>query len=560
MKSAMITNNLGGYFLNGLNSKYNGFFVSLKNKVFKIFEVDNHDCEYDIYSIKSNDIQYIMPYRKNCLIIKNKKNKNIGFNFDIRESYDSRNFGKNYLITRESGMIVIEFTKKTDSREDKTKDEKEYQIYVAIKAEGYEMPNNWFERHYSYDQRRNSYPFSKYLYNCLNVEGKEIVIAVSHSKDEAMSQCADVFVMIKKYITERKRKIVKVKKEELTIAVNSLVGLITDTGIYAGLPWFFQYWSRDELICLKALMLLKDYRGVKEILFRWLSIIGEDGRLPNQYPEHQTGSADGIGWLFKRLYDFTLMLNKEKNLEKYFSKKDKKFILKKLEATLEALKEHHIQDGLMFNDGKETWMDTKVGSSDRRGKRIEIQCMYLNLYKLMYFLEGDAKYKQKENEIKKKVRDFFYKEEMLADGLDDFTIRPNIFLAYYIYPDLLAKDEWSKVFEKALPRLWLNWGGLSTIDKDDPLYKTEHTGETVDSYHHGDSWFWVNNYAAIALREVDSEKFKDYITKIKEASLHDLNNGLQGHCSEVSSASSLKAEGCLCQAWSAASFIELFWD
>lgn len=78
------------------------------------------------------------------------------------------------------------------------------------------------------------------------------------------------------------------------------------------------------------------------------------------------------------------------------------------------------------------------------------------------------------------------------------------------------------------------------------------------SYHRGDSWFWINNLAAICMHRLDKKKYQQQIKFICEASMKDiLFNGIPGHHAELSSASELRSEGCLSQAWSAATFIEL---
>jgi glycogen debranching enzyme len=90
------------------------------------------------------------------------------------------------------------------------------------------------------------------------------------------------------------------------------------------------------------------------------------------------------------------------------------------------------------------------------------------------------------------------------------------------------------------------------------LYKSIHTGEDNRSYHRGDSWFWVNNIAAICMHRLDKERFKNHYQSIINASTNDiLWKGAAGASSEISSASSQDSNGCLVQAWSLATYIEL---
>ncbi|MBN2457681.1 hypothetical protein JXB31_00955, partial [Candidatus Woesearchaeota archaeon] len=56
------------------------------------------------------------------------------------------------------------------------------------------------------------------------------------------------------------------------------------------------------------------------------------------------------------------------------------------------------------------------------------------------------------------------------------------------------------------------------------------------------------------------KRYKGYVEKIVKASTEDiLYRGIIGHGSELSSARSQKAEASLCQAWSASTFIELYY-
>ena len=176
----------------------------------------------------------------------------------------------------------------------------------------------------------------------------------------------------------------------------------------------------------------------------------------------------------------------------------------------------------------------------------------------MHELTNNRIYRELEDNLKKEVRDKFWNKKCLADGLDDFTIRPNVFIAYYMYPELLTNKEWITCFDNALKSLWNDWGGVSTIDKNNPLFRPEHTGEINESYHNGDSWFWINNLAAITLYRLDKKRYKKYIYKILEASTKEiLWHGAIGHHAELSSSCGLRSEGCLAQAWSAAMYIEL---
>ena len=107
-----------------------------------------------------------------------------------------------------------------------------------------------------------------------------------------------------------------------------------------------------------------------------------------------------------------------------------------------------------------------------------------------------------------------------------------------------------------LKRLWNPWGGLATIDKSDKRYRGFHTGENPDSYHNGDSWFFLNNMAGVAMARIGG--FSKQVQAILNASTSEiLANGALGCAGELSSSDHLESGGAWLQAWSLASYIEL---
>lgn len=237
---------------------------------------------------------------------------------------------------------------------------------------------------------------------------------------------------------------------------------------------------------------------------------------------------DSLGWLFYRASD---MLDDRDISNPFFTLIDKFEIL----------------------DAVLTWMDTLF-----RPKGIELFALKLFIYKSAYQFSRDRKFLEKEKKVLKYVRENFWNDRVLADTSNNFTIRPNIFLVAYIYPELLSKKEWIICFENCLPKLWLEWGGVATIDKTNSLFTADNTGEDPKSYHNGDSWFWINNLTALVLARLDKERFKRYIDQILMASTDEiLWQGTIGHHTELSSAGELKSEGCWAQAWSSALYIEL---
>ncbi len=570
---------------------------------------------------RKNDIveSFMMPKNFSSLLYELSAGSEIDIVLDCKGSYDSREWGRYYEIFEEKGCIVVKFTKKTDSREDSSNGVLEFELYLAIKSDKnpHQKNDKWVERDYYYDKERKSPPFKRYVYNALRLKGSKFVFSMSKKKNDAVRECIHVFGnseyikgtekgyffdMLKKDCVKnaiRNKNIGSEIKIAYINALNSLNNLAIDGrnyGLMAGLPWFFQFWARDTLVSLKALSKINE-RLSRKLLYGYLGKINDEGRLPNLAGEHSSsslGSADAHGWLFLRCSESARSINASREIINSIknsirsvmqsrhsgSSKIKRHVQRcssiikrkeneclrmiyeiksSLEKSLNFLLKFHTENHFEMSKKLETWMDTGFENDKREGIRVEIQALRLNMYRLMFELSKSPKYMILENLLKAKSREKLWNGKILADGLNDSTIRPNIFIAAYAYPELLSHDEWEACFGNALKSLWLDWGGLSTIDKNSSLFADTHTGEVdIKSYHRGDSWFWINNLAALVLSRTNKNKFHKNIKKIIDASTEEiLWKGCIGCHSELSSAKELSSKGCFSQAWSCAMYVEM---
>ncbi|MEM4266618.1 MAG: amylo-alpha-1,6-glucosidase [Candidatus Nanoarchaeia archaeon] len=557
----LLTNKKGGYvyFSNNPVSKYQGVFFNHKFRMFKT--IDNINLPVPVTKVinkfcsvvRERGIvteEFFMPHNFDSFVYTVANYDDfVTVDLDCRESYEGEGLGRIYNIYPEQGKLVVEFIKGNS-----------YRFFLVVGGfVGFENIRHWKQVFYPLDQKRNS-DAHRYVYSAFKLKGSRFVFSFSMDKYKAMKECSYVLNNYRKLMKKQERSLIyktSVKSKELRMAYNAclnslnslLVNIDDKFGLFAGLPWFFQIWSRDEMVSLKA---LSKIINVKPIVDRTLASILPDGSLPNRFPPSSLESADSIGWFYCRV---------GKPL--------------RIKEVAQAQLKYHTKDAFAINGPLDTWMDTV----ERPGARIEIQAIRLLIYKLLgnvkiwkdvhrTELDEEGAYvkeqkrevsgKELERELRDKVKERFWNRIILFDGLNDQTIRPNIFIAAYIYPDLLSKKEWVFCFRNALPRLWNEWGGLATIDKYSPSFVDTYTGETNLSYHNGDSWFWLNNMAALLMFKYDRAKFKPYIEKILEASTHEiLYSGMVGHHAELSSSRSLDSNGCLAQAWSSALFVEL---
>ncbi len=559
----LLTNLLGGYFwlAEEPTSRYQGWFFTpaqlAGHKIFRALENIEIENATPVSEIKNSFWQvartrgqisetFMTPSFLNVLVYETSSPSNIKLFFDAKESYNNQNSSL-YEIFEQDGLVVVKC---------QTAEAQLSEFFVAIKADtaAYEKPDQWITRNYSFDKNRNSTPFDRSVYLALKFKNsQQLVLAVGLTKEQAIKQAqfsAKNLVVLKKKAQQETKKLwpffnrPNLKNLETKLAYlcakNSLKScLVFDEkkkikGLYAGLPWFFQFWQRDTALCLTSLKLLN--KPVSQTI--WQNLIKDIIR-----GEKNNASSDGWGWAVKRA--------------DIFKPHPRRFLLIAIQEFAKS-----VSQNLFWHGQKATWMDT----IERPTAALELQTLWLNAchaaYKNYEFWRKKFFYYDLEKTSRFLIKERFWNGQTLADGYNgqtaDFTARPNVFLAYHSYPQLLSKKEWEICLTNFLPRLWLDWGGLTTIDKYSPAFHAEHSGEAPISYHQGDSWFFINNLAALVLAQVNQKKFKPYIEQIIKASTQDiLWQGIIGHHSELSSARNLRAEGCLCQSWSSALFIEL---
>ncbi len=472
----------------------------------------------------------------------------VAMTFDVRDLYDLRADGRTHHLAEEHAPAGLhQFRVSCRNRS----------FVVLCDCEA-SMNDDWEKADVSFDARRGA-ESSWWVYDGLRLhvdkEARVVIAPAARAQEARMFfSSADLWTRTDEPLD---------RPLALSLATRSLHGLLTetprgDTGILAGLPWFFQIYTRDEAIATGALLCEGQFGTAGRILLREISRILADGRVPNRFPHSQTGSADGVGWSFLRLCQL------HEQAEKTLSDEQWSFVRDQLLTSLDRLR---MEDGLVVNGWQETWMDTTGGYPDgREGARIEIQALTLRMLFLAERLcDGERRESlaQRRKTLIAAVRERLFDAEraMLfdgwVDGHHDGTIRPNALLAHYIFPDLLSPEEWSVVAKNLLSQLTTPWGGLSSIDREHVFFHGSHTGMDDRSYHRGDAWYFVDNLVAISLLRIDPS-FRPLAERLYASSVKDLlMQGAAGHCSEISSADRQEPFGCWCQAWSASTLIEL---
>ncbi len=563
--SVLISDRHGSYFSQGIEGNhtfYHGmacrFPIDEEWTMFKFIE--RIDVKNSTISKREDTIIFTSDEQEitarfcaeNTLSLECQSGTRINISLDPRKIYDFSRFGRHIKVYEEEGYLIAEYEKKDDEHHP-------YRLFLGVKGiKEHKFSDEWVPRDYGFDRERSGN--GEWFVN----EGLELItdgplkIVQHHDKRSLIKRLHEDDDIINDN-TGTFDSADNINDEDITSAYKSAVIAteelsVKDEGLYAGYYWFFQFWTRDEAISLGGLIKEGKKDLTRTIIKRHLSSFLDDGRISNRFPHSMLGSADGTGWSILRLEESS----------SFFSEEELGNFAKKIEYSVHLLEKNYMKDGLFRNAPKETWMDTNGETSDvRSGFRIEIQALMMRAYSFLSELTKNESYLKKMDNLRHATRELLFDGEILADGAEDDmsvdkTLRPNVFLAYYIFPDMLEEEAWEKAFNSCLGALWLEWGGLATIDKSSPLFKEEYTGENDESYHRGDSWFFVNNLAAIAMHRLDKEKYSSHIKSIIRASTHDiLHKGMIGAASEISSAKEQRAEGAWQQAWSCCTFIEL---
>jgi glycogen debranching enzyme len=532
--SFLISNKNGGFCWldNEARSRYQGVFFSLDGKMFRVIEFigrrDFNKIENKFFcverSVANHNEKFFMPDLKNSFVYEGDGGE---FTLDFKDAYGGDYSG--YFLENYDRGFVVKFNYRGED------------YYLAVRFQGeFVKKETRVDRFYVYDKNRSSHPFERNVYCPGEIKSKKIVFSFSRTKDGAIIEADDVFANTERYEDEKLNRIKNTAKnisnEKVNMAYNSarfsLDGLCDNKGMFAGYPWFFQYWARDELISFGAYYdINKDL--CRDFVKKWSNVIGEEFAISAKEKidgSFEGKSVDAVGWLFKRMELYPeLMQEQRSKIDNFLS---------------------HLSNDFIETRG-ESWMD-----SIQRSNGIEIQAMKLYILRMAGKITNKGIFSEKERIFREIVRAKYFDGEFLYDA-DDRKIRPNIFIAYYFYPELLSREEWERVIDNELKELWCEWGGVSSLSKKDSLYKNDYSGEIPGSYHNGDSWFWINNLAGWVLTDLNKEKYYEKIKKILSASTDEiLFSGAVGHHAELSSASALRSEGAVSQAFSAGMFVE----
>jgi hypothetical protein len=474
------------------------------------------------------------------LIYEALKKDTITVRLDMRDQFYIPKWGRNYCAYEEDDIVIVRYSDDCITEP----------VYLAIAHDGsFALRGEWIPVNYGRDRERNSEPAELYEYVLGNFDASKLTIAFGLSVEEALERARKCREISGAKAVSKKRMRPKQMNGKVDVvaknlarnyAVDALDALFIDNRMLAGMPWFTKAWVRDELISAPALPKERAHAvASKHVRATW------GGQLPVIFGG-ANNCSDGLGLLAWAIMSGRIGLTEE----------EKDMLAERIKCAIAELELVENEFGFIPSGPRESWMD----SIERVGYPVETQTLYVRTLHLAQLLvhEENERFEAKKKALIENVRKHYFIDGYLHDRLYDETMRPNLFLAAFFAPEILSKDEWESCFDKVLPALWLEWGGLASVDTRHECYCNTSAGEHDTSYHNGDSWFFVNNIAALVMHNINEARYAEYIDGILDASTNEiLWHNYAGCPGEISSAKALESWGCGLQGFSAAAYVYL---
>jgi glycogen debranching enzyme len=353
-------------------------------------------------------------------------------------------------------------------------------------------------------------------------------------------------------------------------------------GIFAGLPWFNNYWGRDSFISLPgATFVTGNFNDAREILLSFARFQEKDssstnyGRIPNIVTPTSIAynTADGTPWFVKQMYDYIKYSDDTALIRELFP-----VIKRSIEGTI---KYHTDSLGFLTHGDAESWMDA-VGPngpwSPRGNRACDVEALWY--YQLLIgSFEADylgknslgKRWKTLADRVEKNFNMYFVDREnklvydhLNADGSPSRELRPNQLFCL----DIINSEDIREAMVKTVTSNLIYEHGVGTLSQSDSNFHPFHHYEPYyvqdAAYHNGIVWTWLSGHAIYALTRNDEEDLTFAITKNMVHQI--LHRGCVGTLSELLDAQTRSGEteprlsGAFSQAWSLAEFIRSFYQ
>lgn len=289
------------------------------------------------------------------------------------------------------------------------------------------------------------------------------------------------------------------------LALDALVMNQRGKGLFAGLPWFNNYWGRDTFIALPgALLVTGQWEAARQVLQAFAAYQDATpgsptfGRIPNFVALDNVtyNTADGTPW-FVRALDAYLAASGDTA----FAAQMAPVVRRATDGALFRTDAH----GLLTHGDQETWMDASAGPgqewSPRGNRAVEVQALFFDQLRLAARLlrrQGDEEaaraYEAATHRLAAAFEARFLApdgslyDHLDPDGTPDAQVRPNVFFALGALPDP------APLTRRYAERLVYPWG-VASLWQGDPAFHPFHEAPRYypkdAAYHNGTIWTWL---------------------------------------------------------------------
>ncbi|HCA81480.1 MAG TPA: hypothetical protein DEP53_17250 [Bacteroidetes bacterium] len=366
------------------------------------------------------------------------------------------------------------------------------------------------------------------------------------------------------------------------LSMDALIMNQVKKGIFAGLPWFNNYWGRDSFIALPgATLVTGNFAEAREILRSFAEWQDGNfkspsyGRIPNLVTtgSMQYNTTDGTPRFVIALMEYFRY-----SRDTSFVKSLYPVVRRSVEG---ALARHVDGFGFLKHGDAETWMDAAgpAGPWSPRGDRAnDIQALWysqLNAGSGIAALAGDTPNVRLWGQVARAVRSNFNKYfvdpalPMIIDHLNkggeaDNQFRPNQLFALDMIDRAGLKP---RLFKSITENLVYPHGVASLSQKDDAFHPYHHYQPYYvqdAAYHNGIVWTWL---AGPWIDQATTHGYSDLAWTLTENMVHQiLDRGAVGTLSELLDAAPRPGEseprlsGTFSQAWSLSEFLRVFYQ
>ncbi|TAJ11092.1 hypothetical protein DMA11_18270 [Marinilabiliaceae bacterium JC017] len=355
-------------------------------------------------------------------------------------------------------------------------------------------------------------------------------------------------------------------------------------GIYAGLPWFNEYWGRDAFISLPgACLVTGQFEQARNILVSFARYQMTDsnskyfGRIPNIVKPHTLNyhTADGTPRFICQILEYVKYSGDASIIEELYPT---------IQNSIEGALKHRVdQKGYLLHEDNETWMDARrdydqMPYSPRGTRANDIQALWhKQLLAGAFFAThmGDSEKAEEWQRLADNIKTNFEhdfkstKADYLADRLDSknvpkFKLRPNQLYAL----DLIDDEEFKwHTIRLSWEKLVYPWG-VASLNSEDTLFHPFHLQwenyHKDEAYHNGTVWLWNNGIAM--QRMIEAEQENTAYQLFQNMNRQALTKGVVGGLGENMDAyphqgeSWPKLTGTYLQAWSNAEHLRVWYQ